>query len=217
MRNALATRRAHSDDGMALLSVLLLLMIMSAATLALSVGGHTQLAISRNHEVGAQAHAAAEAGLNHALDVTIGAIGQWQALGFPSPSAAMTFLLVGTDGLVGTADDGSLETFGIPAPAGLVCGNPAPAYCLAITDPTTGTQVGAYMARVFDEDDINRGLTLSAQDLVDIGESPADPTQDLNSSIIVAAWALPPTASPSRGSRPSSVRSWVPPSSVAET
>ena len=173
---------------MALLSVLLLLMIMSAATLSLSVGGQTQLAISRNHEVGAQAQAAAEAGLNHALDVTIDAIGQWQALGFNSPSDAMTFLLAG---------GGSLAIFGIPMPAGPLCGNPAPAYCLALTDPTTGTQVGAYMVRVFDEDDIDRGLLLSPQDLIDIGEAPADhavglnlPQEDANSSIIVQAWGF---------------------------
>ena len=102
--------RLESERGIALLSVLMLLMIMTAATLSLSVGTQTQLALSRNLELGAQSQVAAEAGLNHAVDVTLAFMGQWQAGGFANPSAAMTSLLLGPDGNPGTADDGSLDS-----------------------------------------------------------------------------------------------------------
>ena len=136
-------RRAHEEQGIALIGVLLLLVIISASTAALTVSGRTEIAISRNHEMATQAQVAAEAGLNHALDVTVAFLGQWQANGFATPGAAMTGLLLGPDDLSGTvatdADNGSLEATGIPRPPGR----------LTLAGPL-GSQ---YEARIFDDDD----------------------------------------------------------------
>ncbi len=105
----------HADErGSALIIVLLLLMMMSALAAALAVGGQTETFISRNQRSSAQAHAAAEAGLNHAVELTTSYIFQWSANGFASPYLAVNALLLGPDnafGTVGTnADNGSLGT-----------------------------------------------------------------------------------------------------------
>ena len=68
-------RRAHEEQGIVLIGVLLLLVIVSASTAALAVSGRTDIAISRNHEMATQAQVAAEGGLNHALDVTLTFLG----------------------------------------------------------------------------------------------------------------------------------------------
>ena len=145
---------------MALISVLLLLLIVSAATAALAVSGQTEAIIASNYEMTVQAQAAAEAGVSHAVDVTATFLAAWEANGFASAGAAMTSLLLGPDGQAGTAptdaDNGSLENFGIPRPPG--------ALVLA------GVAGAGYRARVFDDDDPARGLTLTAADEVRIGE-----------------------------------------------
>ena len=61
--------------------------------------------------MGAQAHAAAEAGLNHAVELTTAYIFEWSGNGFASPFLAVNALLAGPDGNGGaTADNGSLGT-----------------------------------------------------------------------------------------------------------
>jgi hypothetical protein len=104
----------RSDErGSALVMVLLLLMMMSALGAALAVGGQTETFISRNQRSGAQAHAAAEAGLNHAVELVTSYVFQWNANGHASPQAALNALLAGPDGNAGTlADNGSLGTRG---------------------------------------------------------------------------------------------------------
>ena len=169
-------RRAHPEQGIALIGVLLLLVIISASTAALAVSGRTEIAISRNHEMAAQAQVAAEAGLNHALDVTLTFLGQWQANGFATPSAAMTGLLLGPDNLSGTvatdADNGSLETLGIPRlPARLTL---------------AGTLGSQYEARIFDDDDPARGVAPTAADLLRITKN-NQPTTDGNNRIVMQA------------------------------
>jgi len=62
--------RTH-ERGSALIGVLLLLLMMSALAAVLSVSGRTETLIARNHQSSAQARAAAEAGLNHAVQVAI--------------------------------------------------------------------------------------------------------------------------------------------------
>ena len=159
-----------------MIGVLLLLVIISASTAALTVSGRTEIAISRNHEMAAQAQVAAEAGLNHAVDVTLTSLRSWQINGFASPNDAMTSLLLGPDNLSGTvadnADNGSLEATGIPRP---------PTRLLL-----AGTLGAQYEARIYDEDDPARGLTLTAADLVRIAEN-GQLTTDGNTQIVVQA------------------------------
>ena len=61
--------RVVSESGMVLIAVLLLLLIVSAATAALTISGQTELMIASNYEMAAQAQAAAEAGISHAVDL----------------------------------------------------------------------------------------------------------------------------------------------------
>lgn len=66
------TARCHTDErGGVLLGVMLLTMLLTAISVTMSLSGQTELLIARRDESAAQAHAAAEAGLNHALDVTL--------------------------------------------------------------------------------------------------------------------------------------------------
>ena len=159
-----------------MIGVLLLLVIVSASTAALVVSGRTDIAISQNHEMATQAQVAAEAGLNHAVDVAFTSLRRWQPDGFATPADAMTSFLLGPDNLSGTvatdADNGSLEASGIPRP------------------PTRVALAGAlgaqYEAQIYDEDDPARGLTLTAADLVRITEDD-QPTTDGNTQIVVQA------------------------------
>ena len=100
------------ERGSALLGVLLLLMMVSALAAALGVSGQTETLISRNQRSAAQAQAAAEAGLNHAVELATTYISEWNANGWPDVDAAIDALLLGPDGLSGTAgtdaDNGSL-------------------------------------------------------------------------------------------------------------
>ena len=109
------THRAD-ERGSALVAVLLLLMMMSALVAALNVSGQTETLISRNQRSGAQAQAAAEAGLNHAVELTTTYIFRWSANGFGSVEGAVAALIAGPDGVTGTedadADNGSLGARG---------------------------------------------------------------------------------------------------------
>lgn len=101
------------ERGSALVGVLLLLMLMSALAAALGVSGQTETLISRNQQSGAQAQAAAEAGLNHAVELATTYIFEWKANGLDSAEQAVDYLLIGPDLASGTtgndADNGSLE------------------------------------------------------------------------------------------------------------
>ena len=169
-------RRAHPEQGIALIGVLLLLVIVTTTTAALAVSGRTEIAISRNHEVATQAQVAAESGLNHAVDVALTSLRRWQPNGFATPSDAMTSLLLGPDNLSGTvatdADNGSLEAMGIPRPPARLA--------------LAGALGAQYEARLCDEDDPVRGLTLTAADLIRITEN-GQLTTDGNTQIVVQA------------------------------
>ncbi len=169
-------RPAHPEQGIALIGVLLLLVIVTTTTAALAVSGRTEIAISRNHEMATQAQVAAESGLNHAVDVTHTSLRRWQPNGFATPSDAMTSFLLGPDNLSGTvatdADNGSLEAMGIPRPPARLA--------------LAGALGAQYEARLCDEDDPVRGLTLTAADLVRITEN-GQPTTDGNTQIVVQA------------------------------
>ena len=102
------------ERGSAIVGVVLLLMMLSGLAAALTVNGQTEAFISRNQREETQASAAAEAGLNHAVELATTFIAQSNANGFASTDAAIDALLLGPDGLSGTvatdADNGSLGT-----------------------------------------------------------------------------------------------------------
>ena len=162
--------RARSSRGVALVSTLLILMILSALGAAMTIGSQTEMMLARNVVSSAQAAAAAEAGLNHATELVIP---------FLTGGGAMTGLVQGPDGETDddandpeNDDNGSLENLGIPRPPAQVA---------------LGGAFGvSYEARVFDEDDPARGVTLTAADLARIGED-GDPTTDANSTLVIQA------------------------------
>jgi Tfp pilus assembly protein PilX len=79
----------QGERGIALVAVLLLLMMMSALGMALAVNGETETLIARNQIAGMQAQAAAEAGLNHAVEVATEYIFDWKSNGFASSDLAV--------------------------------------------------------------------------------------------------------------------------------
>src|ERR687898_2575212 len=86
------------ERGSALVAVLLLLMMMTGLVAALSVGSQTETYISRNENSGAMTQAAAEAGLNHAVELVVTYIFEWKFNGFGSVEEAVNALLAGPDG-----------------------------------------------------------------------------------------------------------------------
>ena len=78
------------------MAVLLLLMLMSALGAALAVSGRTETLMARNHQSAAQARAAAEAGINHALPVVASHLFAWRAHGFVNVQDAVNALLADT-------------------------------------------------------------------------------------------------------------------------
>ena len=174
-------RSLASSRGMALVTVMFLLMILSGLSAAMVTSSQTEIMVARNTVSSAQAQAAAEAGLNHATELAIPFVMEFAANGFANVSDAMTGLVRGPDGLTGSptsdAENGSLENLGIPrSPAQLALGGPLGA---------------AYEARVFDEDDPARGVTLTAADLARIGED-GDPITDANSTMVIQASGYAP-------------------------
>ena len=160
------------ERGSALVGVLVLLMMMSALAAALGVSGHTETLVARNHQSSAQAEAAAEAGLNHALQVTIDNIRQWDTNGFADVDTAIAALLLGPDGASGTADtdadNGSLGAFGIPIGARV---------------DIPGGFNAQYEARMMDEDDPARGVIPAVALIAEDG----NPLVDANNRLVIRA------------------------------
>lgn len=111
---------------MALVGVLLLLLMMSALGAALAVSGETETLIARNELSASQAQAAAEAGLNHAVEVATEYIFDWNANGFASTSFAI-------DAVLTNADDGALQGLAMNTPLTISAGFDAE-YQVSITD-----------------------------------------------------------------------------------
>lgn len=162
-----------SEDGFALVFVLLALLVVSGLGAAMVTSGRTEVMVSVNQERATQARAAAEAGLNHGLSLAINYVRNWQANGFANASAAIDALLAGPDGNAGAAaDNGSLVALagGAPTPPARVVLNAA--------------QNASYEVFVLDEDNPIRGL--SAADHARIGEDSVE-TTDGNTRLVVRA------------------------------
>ena len=83
------------EQGTALVGLLLLLLMMSVLAVAVVLNGRTETLISGNQRSSTQATAAAEAGLNHAVELATTYIFEWKTNGFTSVDAAIDALLVG--------------------------------------------------------------------------------------------------------------------------
>jgi hypothetical protein len=116
----------RDERGMALVAVLLLLMMMSALGAALAVNGETETLIARNQIAGMQAQAAAEAGLNHGLEVVTEYIFDWKSNGFASIDVAV-------DAVLTNADAGNLDGLVLNSPLTISDGFNAQ-YQIAILD-----------------------------------------------------------------------------------
>lgn len=166
--------RMKSEDGFALVLVLLALLVVSGLAAAMVTSGRTEVLVSVNQERAVQARAAAEAGLNHAAAVAIVRVRNFQANGFADSTSAITDLLIGPDDDPSTlADNGSLAPYtgGVLVPGTRV-----------VLSAATGT---SYEAVVMDDDDPSRGM--SAADHVRVGEPTANAAFDENNRFVVRA------------------------------
>jgi hypothetical protein len=158
----------RDERGSALLGVILLLMLMSALAAALSVSGETETLISRNQRNGAQALAAAEAGLNHSVDLAIAYILGWKsntlgsAAAFGSADAAVDALLSGADGDPLTVDDNG----GFDARAGIDADEEIP---LGTNLPLGNLDGVTYTAIIMDDDATAPAAHAENGDLLDDG------------------------------------------------
>lgn len=160
------------ERGSALIAVLLLLMMMSALVAALSTSSQTETFVSRNQKSGAQAQAAAEAGLNHAVELAVAYIFNWKANGFGSVDTAVSGLLAGPDGDPATiADNTSLGARGgidagaaIPLGAQLTIGGaPSVSYeAIVMDDDASAPGAGVYAENGDLYTDLNQRVLIRA-------------------------------------------------------
>ena len=169
---------------MALVAVLLLLMMMTALAGALSVGSQTETFISRNENSGALAQAAAEAGLNHAVELAVTYIFQYKSNGFGSAAEAVNALLRGPDGASGNPDDDE-DNMSFGARAGIDAAEDIP---LGTNLDIAGASGVSYTAWILDDEDTAPpGNPDYAED--------GDPTTDLNTRLLIRATGLGPDGS----------------------
>ncbi len=175
-----------SERGSSLLITILLLVVLSGLAAAMITSSTTDTFVARNHESAAQAQAAAEAGLNHAVDVSRVWLCDWES-NFTNTNDAVDRLLRGPDDVTGgaaDADNGSL--------ASLAGGTVTPPARLTLA----GLNGVTYEARIFDDDDPALGNNWTAADLARVtagGTTPegsggvADPWVDHNGVFVVRA------------------------------
>jgi len=154
------------ERGVALIAVLLLLMMISALVAALSVSGETETLIVRNELAAEQAHAAAEAGLNHAAQVVTDYIFEWKSNGFASVELAVDAVLANADG--GNLDGLTTCADGLEACAVEhdVTGATNTKYYIEIVDDATGSPAATAGGTTEDAnalDDQNRAIVIRAK------------------------------------------------------
>jgi hypothetical protein len=156
--------RARGEQGMALIAVILLLMLASGICAALAVSGRTETMAAYNVDTSVQAREAAQAGLTAGIEVV---------LTYLNGSGSITSLLAGPDNnLAATADNGSLASYGLPAPG-----------ATAQLGSLTGVR---YSVRVMDEEDTERAITWTSAMLTNIEEN-GSATSDANDKIVIRA------------------------------
>ena len=159
---------------MALIGVILLLILASGVCAALAVSGKTETMAAYNLDTSAQARAAAQAGLTAAVQVAITYLNT-TAL---APTDAVNNLIEGPDDdAAAPADNGNLATID-----GAATGLPAP----GATSQLASLAGVSYTVQAFDEDDPNRGLTLSGAAITEIDENNSA-TTDGNKKIVLRA------------------------------
>jgi Tfp pilus assembly protein PilX len=186
--HSLSIRDSSSERGIALVSALLLMLVMSGLAIALMASGRVEVAMGDNEELYEGARAAAEAGLNHAATVIVGQIAD--PLTF-----ALNDILMGPDGVSDPAnptasvndDNGIISHLMFP-------GGPAAPWLVA-----PGSQY-SYDVRLFDDDDprMNNPLgPFSAEELIAMGPPDDDPEDgtglvDVNKRIVIRATGFGP-------------------------
>ena len=159
---------------MALIGVILLLILASGVCAALAVSGKTETMAAYNLDTSAQARAAAQAGLTAAVEAAITYLNTTVL----DPTDAVNNLIEGPDdNAAATADNGNLATID-----GVATGLPVPGVKLQLAS----LQGVSYTVQAFDEDDPNRGLTLSAAAITEIDEN-TNATTDGNKKIVIRA------------------------------
>jgi len=185
--------RPASERGMALVSALLLLLVMSGLAIALTASGRVEVAMGDNEELYAGARAAAESGLNRAA-------AQIMAL-TANPTYSLNNLLLGPDGLVDAgnasssvnADNGILTH--LPDMTGSVsCPHP--------NGPCWPVQAGSayrYNVRLYDDDDpaMKGGVAFTNVELTAMGPPPDPPedgtgVNDVNKRVVIRATGFGP-------------------------
>ncbi|MGE0039570.1 MAG: hypothetical protein AB7H88_14380 [Vicinamibacterales bacterium] len=153
-----------TERGMALVATLLLLLVVSGLVAGLTMSGNVEVAMGRNEVQYAGARAAAEAGLNRAIEIMLA-------------NAGSANLLAGQDGLVNTAD---------PADA-VNADNGRLDYLMTGSSPWpvgSSTQY-SYDVQILDDDDPSLySAALTAADLTAMGEDGVALT-DTNSRLLL--------------------------------
>lgn len=179
----LRSSRLTSESGSSLVITIMLLMVVSGLVAAMVASSMTDTLVARNHHSAAQAQAAAEAGLSHAIDAARVYLRGWEST-FDNTNDAVSRLLRGPDDQAGTTafniDNGSL--------AWITNGTPTPPATLTLA----GLNGVRYEARIFDDDDpaLSNGWTAADLNRAKVLEGQlgvADPVVDHNGIFVVRA------------------------------
>ena len=183
-----------AERGMALVSALLLMLVMSGLAIALTTSGRIEVAMGDNEELYAGARAAAESGLNHAAAVIL-------ANGYAgNPTFNLNTLLTGPDGAVNTGTlgaaanaDNGLMTHLTGMGGSAACPADATLLCWPVVDGYT------YTVRLHDDDDplMKGGTAFTAVELTAMGPPPdpaedGNPFNDVNKRLVIRATGFGP-------------------------
>ncbi len=170
---------ARSERGVALIIVLLLLAVISGLATGMTVNSQVEIAMATNESSYAGARAAAEAGMNRAIEAIT--------------ANTNTDLLAGADGLVDAATPG----------AAVNADNGSVTFLLGAAGPyalgTSGQYT--YTIQIFDDDDLSLYTTaLTPAQLADMSEN-ANAYIDVNDRLILRATGFGPSGTTVRVSR----------------